>query len=47
MSDYGHELAFGTFLTLRNQRPAEVVALAQLPERVSFDLVRRTQVRVR
>ena len=24
MPDYGHELAFGTFLTLKHQWPAEV-----------------------
>jgi alkanesulfonate monooxygenase SsuD/methylene tetrahydromethanopterin reductase-like flavin-dependent oxidoreductase (luciferase family) len=39
MPDYGHELAFGTFLTPQSQRPADVVALAQLTERVGFDLV--------
>jgi hypothetical protein len=47
MPDYGHELAFGTFLTLQNQRPAEAAALAQLTERAGFDLVRHTQVRIR
>ncbi|GAA1029034.1 hypothetical protein GCM10009557_16120 [Virgisporangium ochraceum] len=39
MADYGHELTFGTFLTPQNQRPDQVVALAQLTERVGFDLV--------
>jgi alkanesulfonate monooxygenase SsuD/methylene tetrahydromethanopterin reductase-like flavin-dependent oxidoreductase (luciferase family) len=39
MQDYGHELAFGTFLTPRSRRPGDVVALAQLTERAGFDLV--------
>jgi hypothetical protein len=39
MPDYGHELAFGTFITPQSRRPGEVVALAQLTERVGFDLV--------
>jgi hypothetical protein len=47
MPDYRHELAFGTFLTPQNQRSAEAAALAQLTERVGFDLVRHTRVRVR
>jgi len=47
MPDYGHELAFGTFLTPQNQRPAEAAALAQLTRRAGFDLVRHPQVRVR
>jgi alkanesulfonate monooxygenase SsuD/methylene tetrahydromethanopterin reductase-like flavin-dependent oxidoreductase (luciferase family)/FAD/FMN-containing dehydrogenase len=38
MTDYGHDLAFGTFLTPQNQRPQDVVALAQLTERVGLDL---------
>jgi FAD/FMN-containing dehydrogenase len=37
MADYGHELAFGTFLTPQNQRPEDVVALAQLTEQVGLD----------
>jgi alkanesulfonate monooxygenase SsuD/methylene tetrahydromethanopterin reductase-like flavin-dependent oxidoreductase (luciferase family) len=39
MADYGHELAFGTFITPLNQRPQEVVALARLTERAGLDLV--------
>ena len=39
MSDYGHELAFGTFLTPKNERPHDVVALARLTERAGLDLV--------
>jgi len=39
MTDYGHELAFGTFLTPQSQRPGDVVALAQLTERAGLDLV--------
>jgi alkanesulfonate monooxygenase SsuD/methylene tetrahydromethanopterin reductase-like flavin-dependent oxidoreductase (luciferase family) len=38
MPDYGHELAFGTFITPQSQRPDDVVALAQLSERTGFDL---------
>src|SRR5215204_3014677 len=30
MPDYGHDLNFGTFITPNNQRPDDVVALAQL-----------------
>ena len=37
MADYGHELAFGTFLTPQNQRPEDVIALAQLTEQVGLD----------
>jgi len=39
MTDYGHDLAFGTFITPQNQRPDDVVALAQLTERAGLDLV--------
>ena len=39
MTDYGHELTFGTFVTPQNQRPQDVVALAQLTERAGLDLV--------
>jgi alkanesulfonate monooxygenase SsuD/methylene tetrahydromethanopterin reductase-like flavin-dependent oxidoreductase (luciferase family) len=39
MNDYGHELLFGTFVTPQNRRPQDVVALAQLSERVGLDLV--------
>jgi FAD/FMN-containing dehydrogenase len=38
MPDYGHELAFGTFITPQNQRPHDVVALAQLTEQAGLDL---------
>jgi hypothetical protein len=38
MPDYGHDLTFGTFLTPQNQRPQDVVALAQLTEAVGLDL---------
>src|SRR6516162_9075752 len=38
MPDYGHKLACGTFLTPQNQRPHDVVALAQLTEQVGLDL---------
>jgi alkanesulfonate monooxygenase SsuD/methylene tetrahydromethanopterin reductase-like flavin-dependent oxidoreductase (luciferase family) len=39
MNDYGHDLLFGTFITPQNRRPEDVVALAQLSERVGLDLV--------
>lgn len=38
MPDYGHDLAFGTFITPQNQRPQDVVALAQLTEQAGLDL---------
>ncbi len=39
MGDYGHPLLFGSFVTPRNDRPAEVVQLAVLSEAVGLDLV--------
>jgi alkanesulfonate monooxygenase SsuD/methylene tetrahydromethanopterin reductase-like flavin-dependent oxidoreductase (luciferase family)/FAD/FMN-containing dehydrogenase len=39
MSDYGHDLRFGSFITPQNQRPKDVVALAQLSEELGLDLV--------
>lgn len=39
MADYGHGLLFGSFLTPAADRPADVVALAQLTERLGLDLV--------
>ncbi len=39
MSDYGHELRFGSFITPQNQRPQDVVALAMLSEELGLDLV--------
>jgi len=39
MTDYGHELAFGTFLTPQNARPHLPVQLAQLSEAEGLDLV--------
>jgi alkanesulfonate monooxygenase SsuD/methylene tetrahydromethanopterin reductase-like flavin-dependent oxidoreductase (luciferase family) len=38
MTDYGHELVFGTFLTPSAQRPDRVVALAKLAEQAELDL---------
>ena len=38
MPDYGHDLTFGTFITPQNQRPQDVVALAQLTEAAGLDL---------
>jgi alkanesulfonate monooxygenase SsuD/methylene tetrahydromethanopterin reductase-like flavin-dependent oxidoreductase (luciferase family) len=37
MPDYGHELAFGTFIVPQNQRPHDVVALAQLTEQAGLE----------
>ncbi|HKC29148.1 MAG TPA: LLM class flavin-dependent oxidoreductase, partial [Jatrophihabitans sp.] len=39
MTDYGHDLQFGTFITPQSQRPEYAVALAQLTERTGLDLV--------
>jgi alkanesulfonate monooxygenase SsuD/methylene tetrahydromethanopterin reductase-like flavin-dependent oxidoreductase (luciferase family) len=38
MTDYGHDLLFGSFITPGNADPERVVALAQLSERVGLDL---------
>ncbi|GAA0274159.1 LLM class flavin-dependent oxidoreductase [Cryptosporangium japonicum] len=37
MTDYGHDLVFGTFLTPSADDPGRVVALAQLTEQLGFD----------
>ncbi len=39
MTDYGHDLRFGTFITPSNAHPDTPVALAQLSENLGFDLV--------
>lgn len=39
VSDYGHELLFGTFHTPVNQQPQQAVSLAQLSEGAGLDLV--------
>jgi alkanesulfonate monooxygenase SsuD/methylene tetrahydromethanopterin reductase-like flavin-dependent oxidoreductase (luciferase family) len=39
MTDYGHDLILGTFITPRSQQPQDVVGLAQLTERAGLDLV--------
>ncbi len=39
MTDYGHDLRFGTFITPQARQADEVVALAQLSEAVGLDLV--------
>jgi hypothetical protein len=39
MTDYGHELVFGTFLTPAVADPERVIALAQLTEQAGLDLV--------
>lgn len=39
MTDYGHELQFGAFLTPDAAQPDRVLALAQLAEQVGLDLV--------
>lgn len=38
MSNYGHELMFGSFLTPAAAHPAEVVELTRLSEQVGLDL---------
>ncbi len=38
MTDYGHELVFGTFLTPGAADPGQVIALAQLTEATGLDL---------
>ena len=39
MTDYGHDLLFGSFITPSNADPQAVVSLAQTSERVGLDLV--------
>lgn len=39
MTDYGHELRFGTFITPVSANPAQVVDLAVRSEQLGFDLV--------
>jgi len=39
MTDYGHELRFGTFITPKSRQPQRVVELAQETERAGLDLV--------
>jgi alkanesulfonate monooxygenase SsuD/methylene tetrahydromethanopterin reductase-like flavin-dependent oxidoreductase (luciferase family) len=39
MTDYGHELKFGTMIEPTQQRPQDVVALAELTEQVGLDVV--------
>jgi alkanesulfonate monooxygenase SsuD/methylene tetrahydromethanopterin reductase-like flavin-dependent oxidoreductase (luciferase family) len=39
MTDYGHELKFGTFITPASARPHEVVRLARLADRLGYDLI--------
>jgi alkanesulfonate monooxygenase SsuD/methylene tetrahydromethanopterin reductase-like flavin-dependent oxidoreductase (luciferase family) len=39
MTDYGHELQFGVFITPDSARPHDTVALALLSERAGLDLV--------
>jgi alkanesulfonate monooxygenase SsuD/methylene tetrahydromethanopterin reductase-like flavin-dependent oxidoreductase (luciferase family) len=39
MTDYGHELEFGIFVTPSSQQPQAVVGLAQLADQVGLDLV--------
>ncbi|MEY9860827.1 alkanesulfonate monooxygenase SsuD/methylene tetrahydromethanopterin reductase-like flavin-dependent oxidoreductase (luciferase family)/FAD/FMN-containing dehydrogenase [Catenulispora sp. GAS73] len=38
MTDYGHDLRFGTFITPQNRDPQAPVALAQLSEQAGLDL---------
>ena len=38
MTDYGHDIRFGTFITPVNRPPRQAVELAQHAERLGFDL---------
>ncbi|MGN6273097.1 MAG: LLM class flavin-dependent oxidoreductase [Protaetiibacter sp.] len=38
MTDYGHDIEFGTFITPVNRPPRQAVELAQLAERLGFEL---------
>src|SRR5215468_9038739 len=39
MTDYGHDLRFGSFITPQSKQPGNPVALAQLSEQAGLDLV--------
>jgi alkanesulfonate monooxygenase SsuD/methylene tetrahydromethanopterin reductase-like flavin-dependent oxidoreductase (luciferase family) len=39
MTAYGHELKFGTFITPTSANPRQVVELAELSDRLGFDLI--------
>jgi hypothetical protein len=39
MTDYGHDLAFGVFLTPSSRQPRDVADLAVLADRSGLDLV--------
>jgi len=39
MTDYGHDLVFGTFLTPQSTRPQDVIELAERTEQAGLDLV--------
>ena len=39
MTDYGHDLVFGTFITPQNKRPQDAVGLARTTEQAGLDLV--------
>lgn len=39
MTDYGHELKFGSFITPTSANPRGVVELAELSDRLGFDLI--------
>src|SRR5215470_11363764 len=39
MTDYGHNLLFGTFITPVNQPPMQAVELAMVSDRAGLDLV--------
>lgn len=39
MTDYGHDIQFGTFITPNAAKPDRVVALAELSDTLGFDLV--------
>ncbi|MEO6942248.1 MAG: LLM class flavin-dependent oxidoreductase [Terrimesophilobacter sp.] len=39
MTDYGHELKFGSFITPTSRNPHGVIELAQVSDRLGFDLI--------
>jgi len=44
MTNYGHQLEFGTFITPTNSEPAATVELAKRSEALGFDLVEASEI---
>jgi len=38
MTDYGHDLVFGTFITPQNKHPQDAIGLARTTEQAGLDL---------